>query len=44
VDDLVALIKTWGLCALPPAACEADLDASQSVGVDDLVQLIENWG
>ncbi len=44
VDDLIAVILSWGPCPAPPAECPADLDDSGSVDVDDLIIVILNWG
>jgi hypothetical protein len=44
VDDLVAVILSWGPCAGFPVPCPADVDGSEAVDVDDLVQVILNWG
>jgi hypothetical protein len=45
VDDLVAVILTWG-CTGPPGSggCPADVNASGVVDVDDLVAVILAWG
>jgi glucose/arabinose dehydrogenase len=44
VDDLVAVILSWGPCPAIPAACPADVDHTGAVDVDDLVFVILNWG
>jgi hypothetical protein len=41
VDDLLALIGSWGPC---PAPCVFDLNADGEVAVDDLLILIGTWG
>jgi hypothetical protein len=43
VDDLIAVVLTWGLCT-NCASCIADLDGSCSVDVNDLILVILNWG
>ncbi|MHC5001655.1 MAG: FG-GAP repeat domain-containing protein [Planctomycetota bacterium] len=40
VDDLVALLTSWGACI----GCPADLNGDDVVDVDDLVQVITSWG
>ena len=40
VDDLLAVINSWGRCA----CCAADLDESGAVDVDDLLAVINTWG
>ncbi len=40
VQDLVALITSWGACE----GCVADIDQNGVVDVSDLVQLIIQWG
>jgi hypothetical protein len=40
VDDLIAVITSWGPCV----ACAADVDGSGAVDADDLVTLILAWG
>jgi hypothetical protein len=50
IDDLVAVITSWGTCPAPPAVCPADLPPSVGgtgdgvVNIDDLVTVITNWG
>jgi hypothetical protein len=39
VDDLLAVINAWGICA----GCAADLTGNGVVDVDDLLQVINNW-
>ena len=39
VDDLVALLSSWGPCA----SCPADLNDDGIVGVDDLILLLMGW-
>jgi hypothetical protein len=40
VDDLIAVILSWGLCKAP---CLADFDGNGIVDVDDLILVILNW-
>jgi subtilisin family serine protease len=48
VDDLIAVILSWGACPTPPPPCDADVAPSPTgdgvVDVDDLVTVILNWG
>lgn len=47
VDDLLAVIGSWGPCPMPPASCDADVAPSNgdgAVNVDDLLMVIGNWG
>jgi hypothetical protein len=44
VDDLLTVINEWGVCKVPPAACDGDITANGSVDVDDLLEVINNWG
>jgi hypothetical protein len=39
VDDLLALINSWGPCA----GCPSDLTQNGDVDVDDLLIVINNW-
>jgi len=48
VDDLLAVINSWGPCPAPPVACLADV-APQPFGngvvnVDDLLAVLNAWG
>jgi hypothetical protein len=43
VDDLIAVILTWGTCA-NCRACPTDFDRDCDVDVDDLIAVILNWG
>jgi hypothetical protein len=46
VDDLLAIINSWGTCA-NPNNCPADISPAQGndvVNVDDLLAVINNWG
>ncbi len=48
VDDLIAVVLSWGACPAPPAPCPADV-APHPVGngvvdVDDLIAVILRWG
>src|SRR5690606_9200402 len=40
VDDLLAVIGSWGPCA----GCDADVDGNNVVNVDDLLSVIGAWG
>jgi hypothetical protein len=40
VDDLLAVINSWGKCA----DCAADINGNQVVDVDDLLAVINAWG
>ncbi|MHC5004944.1 MAG: hypothetical protein ACYTJ0_17690, partial [Planctomycetota bacterium] len=40
VDDLVAVITSWGACV----ACPADVDGNNAVDADDLVAVVLAWG
>ena len=40
VDDLLALINTWGPCEV----CLTDLTDDRKIDVDDLLGVINNWG
>jgi hypothetical protein len=44
VDDLLAVINSWGNCPTPPANCPTDFDDNGVVNVDDLLIVINNWG
>jgi WD40 repeat protein len=48
VDDLLAVITSWGRCPAPPAPCPADiappLSGDGAVNVDDLLFVITHWG
>jgi len=49
VNDLLAVITTWGVCpGCPPAACAGDLApfpvGNCVVDVNDLLQVISHWG
>jgi hypothetical protein len=48
VDDLLAVIVTWGPCPPPPPSCPADLApppaGNGQVNVDDLLAVISAWG
>ncbi|MHC5005569.1 MAG: hypothetical protein ACYTJ0_20910, partial [Planctomycetota bacterium] len=41
VDDLVAVIVSWGPCG---TGCPADVNADGSVDVDDLIEVVLSWG
>jgi hypothetical protein len=46
VDDLLAVINSWGSCPKPPVECEADIapeSGNGTVDVDDLLMVINNW-
>ena len=42
VDDLIAVVNSWGICA-NPSQCPADMNADGKVNVDDLLIVINNW-
>lgn len=48
VDDLLAVINSWGACPLPcPPNCAADISPPGGncfVNVDDLLAVINGWG
>lgn len=47
IDDLVAVITSWGACPSPPASCPADVSPAGGdgqVNIDDLVVVITGWG
>ena len=48
VDDLLAVINSWGSCPAPcPPHCAADIapaGGNCAVDVDDLLMVINNWG
>jgi len=44
VNDLLAVISTWGPCSPAPASCFADVNDSGSVDVNDLLAVITHWG
>jgi hypothetical protein len=47
IDDLLAVINTWGPCLTPPALCLADiapLGGNGTVDIDDLLAVINGWG
>lgn len=50
IDDLVAVITSWGACPAPPTGCPADIPRTAggvgngTVDIDDLVAVIVNWG
>jgi len=43
INDLLALLASWGPCPDPPARCVADQDADGIVGITDLLILLANW-
>jgi hypothetical protein len=44
VDDLLAVINSWGACKVEcPATCPADLNQSGVIDTDDLLEVINNW-
>ena len=47
VQDLLAVIESWGQCKPPPANCPADVAPAPGgdgeVGVADLLAIIRNW-
>ena len=42
VDDVIAVILTWGPC--PPGPCPTDINADGTVDVDDVIAVILAWG
>lgn len=44
IDDLLAVINSWGACPVPPATCAADVNDSGAVNIDDLLMVINGWG
>ena len=48
VDDLLAVIASWGNCPAPPAGCPANImhegASANRVEVDDLLMIIASWG
>jgi hypothetical protein len=48
VDDLIAVINTWGECPTLPQKCPTDISPAPNgdgtVNVDDLLMVINNWG
>jgi hypothetical protein len=48
VNDLLAVINSWGPCPVPPSECPADVAPSPNgdgnVNVNDLLMVINNWG
>jgi hypothetical protein len=47
LNDLLAVISTWGPCPAPPTSCPADIAPPQgdgTVNVNDLLVVILNWG
>jgi hypothetical protein len=44
VRDLLAVLEAWGPCDGPVEECPADLDADGTVGAEDLVLLLGNFG
>lgn len=48
IDDMVAVITSWGTCPTPPAACPADIapqgNPNGMVNIDDLVAVLTHWG
>jgi hypothetical protein len=44
VNDLLAVISTWGPCPAPPSACPADIVPNGQVDVNDLLLVISHWG
>ena len=44
IDDLLALLNSWGACDEPCAtACPTDLNGTCTVDIDDLLMLIAAW-
>jgi hypothetical protein len=44
IVDFLALLKAWGPCPAPPAACTADFDAGGTVAITDFLTLLTAWG
>ncbi len=47
VNDLLAVISTWGPCPAPPAACTGDIEppgGNGQVDVNDLLTVVSHWG
>ena len=44
VNDLLAVINSWGPCPAPPALCPADITHDGVVNIDDLLAVINSWG
>ena len=44
VNDLLAVVSTWGTCPTPPTNCPSDFDSNGVVNVNDLLAVISNWG
>lgn len=44
VDDLLAVIGSWGPCPLLPMPCDGDVNGDLLVNVNDLLAVITNWG
>jgi hypothetical protein len=48
LNDLLAVIQSWGACEPLPAVCDADVAppvvGNGSVNADDLLMVITNWG
>ncbi|MCH2134328.1 MAG: hypothetical protein MK116_11305 [Phycisphaerales bacterium] len=40
IDDLLAVINSWGACG----GCPEDVDGDGVVGIADLLTVLENWG
>ncbi|MDG2422387.1 MAG: hypothetical protein P8M22_00260 [Phycisphaerales bacterium] len=43
VEDLLAVINSWGSCPTYSRICETDTDGDTVVGIDDLLHIIDNW-
>jgi hypothetical protein len=48
IDDLLAIISSWGACPAPPQACPANINtagpSATSVDIQDLLSVIGGWG
>ena len=50
INDLLAVISTWGACPVPPATCPGDIaptgppQGNGMVDVNDLLMVITHWG
>jgi hypothetical protein len=44
IDDLLAVINSWGRCPANPMPCPADTNYSGVIDIDDLLNVINGWG
>ena len=40
VNDLLAVVNSWGACV----GCPADVNGDDMVNVNDLLQIVNHWG